>query len=147
MGRIVEPTVEENEGGVEADDSPQSIAELSEESALPIAKLHEIEDALLAKQQVILSGPPGTSKTYIAQMFARYFVGDHGGQSQGSHTVVFMHANWGYEDFFEGIKPFTDGGVLKFEPKLGCFLEWIDSLKSYRSNARHILILDENQSL
>ncbi|XZE45212.1 McrB family protein [Pirellulaceae bacterium SH467] len=129
--------------GVEVDDSPQSLAELSDESALPIAKLQEIEDALLAKQQVILSGPPGTSKTYIAQMFARYFVGDRGGQAQGSHSVVFMHANWGYEDFFEGIKPFTDSGVLKFAPKLGCFLEWIESLRSYRSNTRHILILDE----
>lgn len=141
--RVVGPVDGKIEDLVEADESPQSLAELSDESALPIAKLQEIEDALLAKQQVILSGPPGTSKTYIAQMFARYFVGEHGGQAQGSQTVVFMHANWGYEDFFEGIKPFTDGGVLKFEPKLGCFLEWIESLRSYRGNTRHILILDE----
>jgi 5-methylcytosine-specific restriction protein B len=54
-----------------------------------------------------------------------------------------MHANWGYEDFFEGIKPFTENGVLKFEPKLGCFLEWIDSLKNFKGNTRHVLILDE----
>ena len=127
----------------ETDDSPQTLSELSDESALPLAKLQEIEDALLAKQQVILTGPPGTSKTYIAQLFARYFVGEHSGQLQGSHSTVFMHANWGYEDFFEGIKPFTENGVLKFEPKLGCFLEWIDSLRSYRSNTRHVLILDE----
>jgi len=116
---------------------------LSSESALPLAKLQEIEDALLAKQQVILTGPPGTSKTYIAQLFTRYFVGEHDGQLQGSHSTVFMHANWGYEDFFEGIKPFTENGVLKFEPKLGCFLEWIDSLRSFKSNTRHVLILDE----
>ena len=127
----------------DSDDSPQTLSELSDESALPLAKLQEIEDALLAKQQVILTGPPGTSKTYIAQLFARYFVGEHSGQLQGSHSTVFMHANWGYEDFFEGIKPFTENGVLKFEPKLGCFLEWIDSLRSYKSNTRHVLILDE----
>ena len=125
------------------DDSPMTLGELRDESALPISKLQEIEDALLAKQQVILTGPPGTSKTYIAQLFARYFIGEHGGHLQGSHSTVFMHANWGYEDFFEGIKPFTENGVLKFEPKLGCFLEWIDSLKNFKSNTRHVLILDE----
>lgn len=125
------------------DDSPMTLGELSDESALPITKLQEIEDALLAKQQVVLTGPPGTSKTYIAQLFARYFIGEHGGHLQGSHSTVFMHANWGYEDFFEGIKPFTENGILKFEPKLGCFLEWIDSLKNFKSNTRHVLILDE----
>jgi hypothetical protein len=127
----------------DSEDSPQTLSELSSESALPLAKLQEVEDALLAKQQVILTGPPGTSKTYIAQLFARYFVGEHDGQLQGSHSTVFMHANWGYEDFFEGIKPFTENGVLKFEPKLGCFLEWINSLRGYKSNTRHVLILDE----
>jgi hypothetical protein len=127
----------------DSDDSPQTLSELSEESALPISKLREIEDALLAKQQVVLTGPPGTSKTYIAQLFARYFVGEHGGHLQGSHTTVFMHANWGYEDFFEGIKPYTENGLLKFSPKLGCFLEWINTLLSYRNNTRHVLILDE----
>lgn len=127
----------------EIEESPQTLRELSDESALPLAKLQEIEDALLAKQQVILTGPPGTSKTYVAQLFARYFVGEHSGHSQGSHSTVFMHANWGYEDFFEGIKPFTENGVLKFEPKVGCFLEWIDSLRDYKGNPRHVLILDE----
>jgi hypothetical protein len=128
---------------LEAEDFPQSLNELSIESALPLIKLQEIEDALLAKQQVILTGPPGTSKTYIAQLFARYFVGKHNGHLQGCHATIFMHANWGYEDFFEGIKPFTEDGVLKFEPKRGCFLEWIESLRNYRSNTRHLLILDE----
>lgn len=139
----VEDPPPDDKASDEIDDSPQTLSELSSESALPLAKLQEIEDALLAKQQVILTGPPGTSKTYIAQLFARYFVGEHDGQLQGSHSTVFMHANWGYEDFFEGIKPFTENGVLKFEPKLGCFLEWIDSLRSIKGNTRHVLILDE----
>lgn len=125
------------------EDAPRTLAELSQRSALPLDKLHEIEDALLTKQQVILTGPPGTSKTYIAGMFARYFAAAREGREQGLHSTIFMHANWAYEDFFEGIKPFTVEGVLKFEPKLGCFLEWIDSLSRYRPNTRHVLVLDE----
>ncbi len=122
---------------------PISLQELSDVSALPLKKLLEIENALLAKQQVVLTGPPGTSKTYIAQLFAKYFTGEHNNQPQGSHSTIYMHANWGYEDFFEGIKPFTDNGVLKFEPKQGCFLEWVDSLQKYPVNSRHVMVLDE----
>lgn len=123
--------------------APQTLQELSDLSALSIERLQEIEDALLTKQQIVLTGPPGTSKTYIAQLFARYFAADRETNSQGKHTTLFMHANWAYEDFFEGIKPFTDDGVLKFEPKLGCFLEWIESLAEYRPTGRHVLVLDE----
>lgn len=125
------------------EDAPQTLEELSQRSALSFEKLREIEDALLTKQQVILTGPPGTSKTYIAGMFARYFAAARDGRVQGDHSTIFMHANWAYEDFFEGIKPFTVDGVLKFEPKRGCFLEWIDSLSRHRPNARHVLVLDE----
>ena len=115
---------DDDDSEIEIDeDAPRTLQDLSELSALPIERLHEIEDALLTKQQIILTGPPGTSKTYIAQLFARYFAADRETNSQGKHTTLYMHANWAYEDFFEGIKPFTADGVLKFEPKLGCFLE------------------------
>lgn len=125
------------------EDASRTLDELSKRSALSMEKLREIEDALLAKQQVILTGPPGTSKTYIAGMFARYFAAASESRDQGVTTTIFMHANWAYEDFFEGIKPFTTEGVLKFESKKGCFVEWIDSLSQHRPNARHVLVLDE----
>src|SRR5882724_9147290 len=88
-------------------------------TALPADFLGELEDAILAKQQVVLVGPPGTSKTYIARQFARYFVRQRQGRPQGSFDALYMHANWGYEDFFEGLKPTTSNGSLTFEPRLG----------------------------
>lgn len=48
---------------VEGDeDAPESIAELSQETSLAEDVLAEIQDALLAKGQLILVGPPGTSR-------------------------------------------------------------------------------------
>jgi len=123
--------------------APRTLEELSERSSLPMAKLKQIEEALLTKQQIILTGPPGTSKTYIAQLFARYFVVENDRHAQGTQTMVFMHANWGYEDFFEGIRPIPHEGSLKYESRHGFFLKWIESLKGRRSETRHVLVIDE----
>jgi len=126
------------------EDAAKTIAELSAASALSQTLLSELEESLLAKQQTILVGPPGTSKTYIARQFARYFVRQRTGRAQGSHHVLYMHANWTYEDFFEGIKPATSkDGMLTFQPQKGFFLEWVEQLKSFDTSARHVMVLDE----
>lgn len=57
--------------------------------------------------------------------------------------VLYMHANWAYEDFFEGLKPVSKDGSLAFESRLGFFLEWVAGLKDYDAKARHVLVLDE----
>lgn len=125
------------------EDAPKTLQELSDRSSLSMEKLKQLEEALLTKQQIILTGPPGTSKTYIAQLFARYFVAGNDRHSQGTHTMVFMHANWGYEDFFEGIRPVPHDGLLKYESRHGCFLRWIESLNGQRSDTRHVMVIDE----
>lgn len=134
----------DDDGGVEVEESaPKTIPELAELTALSEEFLEQLQDALLAKQQAILVGPPGTSKTYLARQFARYFVRQGHGRPQGSFEVLYMHANWAYEDFFEGLKPISRGGTLAFEPRLGFFLKWVDGLKDYNSKAVHVLVLDE----
>jgi 5-methylcytosine-specific restriction endonuclease McrBC GTP-binding regulatory subunit McrB len=54
-----------------------------------------------------------------------------------------MHANWSYEDFFEGLKPVSKAGSLSFEPRKGFFLEWVEQLQSDSDKALHLLVLDE----
>ena len=126
------------------EDAPASLEELSDSTSLAESFLGDLEQALLAKQQTILVGPPGTSKTYIARQFARYFVRDTAGRPQGTHHTLYMHSNWSYEDFFEGIRPTTsEDGTLGFKPQKGFFLEWVEQLKNFDPRARHVLVLDE----
>ena len=126
------------------DDAPKTLDELCQLTSLPHGLLKDLQEALLTKQQVVLVGPPGTSKTFIAQQFARFFVRQRPGHIQGTHHTLYMHANWTYEDFFEGIKPVTKNDTLLFEPRKGFFLEWVtEGLKGYNSSARHVLVLDE----
>jgi 5-methylcytosine-specific restriction endonuclease McrBC GTP-binding regulatory subunit McrB len=54
-----------------------------------------------------------------------------------------MHANWAYEDFFEGLKPTSKEGSLTFEPRKGFFLEWVERLKDESAKSVHVLVLDE----
>ena len=128
---------------VEIVDAPETIEALANVTALSNEFLEELEEALLAKQQAVLAGPPGTSKTYIARQFARYFVRQRKGRPQGSFEVLYMHANWAYEDFFEGLKPVSNNGALNFEPRLGFFLDWVERLKDFNPKAVHVLVLDE----
>lgn len=129
---------------VEVDeDAPETIKVLAVLTALPESFLGDLEDALSARQQAILVGPPGTSKTFVARQFARYFVRQRAGYPQGTSDVLYMHASWTYEDFFEGLKPTSKDGSLNFEPRAGFFLEWVQRLKDYAPRSRHVLVLDE----
>jgi dynein-related subfamily AAA family protein len=133
-------------GGENADeDAPDSLAELSTITSAPWTLLQEIEEALLARGQAVLLGPPGTSKTYLAEQFARYFVRyQPGTRPQGQFRVIYMHASWAYEDFFEGIRPKVGGIGLEFVPHQGAFLAWVDDVvKEGPPGARYVLVLDE----
>ncbi len=137
------PKITIEEIGDVDESAPKTLGELAELTALPEPFLAELDGALWAKQQAILVGPPGTSKTYLARQFARYFVRQRPGYPQGSFEVLYMHANWTYEDFFEGLKPTSKDGTLTFEPRLGFFLKWVEGLHDYPVEARHVLVLDE----
>lgn len=84
---------------------------------------------------VILSGPPGTSKSYFAAAAAQVMAG---GQAQRLRFVQF-HASYQYEDFMLGFRPKDEGG---FAFKEGPFLKLISDAAADPDNT-YVLVIDE----
>ena len=91
------------------------------------------------KGQVILAGPPGTSKTWIAKHVAQALTG-----SPSEVTTVQFHPSYGYEEFVEGVRPMVnDSGHLQFAKANGVVVDICARLATQDENAVHALIVDE----
>lgn len=108
------------------------------ETYLTREKLDALTALLEDKQQIVLYGPPGTGKTYVAQKFARFFVG---GEEERIQIVQF-HPSYSYEEFIEGIRPEArDDGPPRYPVRPGIFREFCDDVRD--QEGRFVMIVDE----
>ena len=110
-----------------------SIDELVVNTAKPKEFFQAIERRLLETRQVIFYGPPGTSKTHIAQLFSQYFR-----NGRGQSVSVQFHPSYSYEDFIEGYRPTKDGfDILPGSCKAFC------KKALGKPNERFVFLIDE----
>ena len=71
---------------------------------------------LQSNYNIILTGAPGTGKTYLAKEIAKAM--------GAKYKLVQFHPSYDYTDFVEGLRPIKNGDTLGFERKDGVFKEF-----------------------
>ena len=99
-----------------------------------IPSVEKIYQLLKDNYQLILSGPPGTSKSYIANLIGEQITDEYG---TGSVMKIQFHPQYSYQDFIGGFIVKGD----QVEINRGVFLNFIDAARKVETP--FLLIIDE----
>jgi 5-methylcytosine-specific restriction protein B len=122
-----------------------SLSDLAAATHLPQAFLEEVGSLLEEKKQLVFEGPPGSGKTYVAELVARWFAGlPLAGPPDERVELVQFHQFYGYEDFVHGIRPETvREGRLRYRVRDGIF-KHLCGIAAANPDRRYVLLIDEN---
>ncbi len=89
--------------------------------------LKEISELLLANKNLILTGAPGTGKTYLAKTLAEEW--------DAEYELIQFHPSYDYTDFVEGLRPIqNENGEVGFELRDGSFKKFCKEALKYQNN-------------
>ena len=114
--------------------SPYSISSALDSLFMPAEKFEAMFSGLSFKKNIIIQGPPGVGKTFVARKLAYTLIGESNDARIG---FVQFHPSYSYEDFVQGIRPGEDG----FKVKNGVFYDFC--IQARKSNKPFVVIIDE----
>lgn len=105
-------------------------------------KMKRYKSLLEKSHNLILTGAPGTGKTYLAKKIAKEMTDDKDNNLTHFEMVQF-HPSYDYSDFVEGLRPVKDAtGNMGFERKDGVFKEFCKKALA-NSSKTYVFIIDE----
>jgi len=116
---------------------PYGIEQAIADVFVPQETLEKARDRLLRKLNLVLQGPPGVGKTYVARRLAWLLMGEQDDRRIG---MVQFHQSLGYEDFVQGFRPRQDG--QGFSRQDGSFLDFCKRAAA-DPGRRWVFIIDE----
>ena len=110
--------------------------ELADAVFLPLGWLQRLTRLIQRRKALILFGPPGTGKTYVAQELTKHWT------DPGNADLVQFHPSVAYEDFIAGYRPVERDGQVVFELRQGPFMRLAEQARD-NPDVAHVLIIDE----
>lgn len=122
------------------------IFELRNKGEEKMSNEQKLLDLLRVSHNLILTGAPGTGKSFLAMQLADALTEDsrEPPPSKRHSAFVQFHPSYDYTDFVEGLRPISSDkdGNIGFERKDGIFKEFCKNAISF-PNQNYVFIIDE----
>ena len=105
---------------------------------LPEGQFANALEALREKKNLVLQGPPGVGKTFVARRLAKVLIGTNDPQCI---EMIQFHQSYSYEDFIQGFRPTAKGS---FKLKDGIFHQFCRrAQRDEGKSGAYVFIIDE----
>ena len=109
----------------------------------PMRKYAKYIELLEQNKNLVLTGAPGTGKTFMAKAIAKEM-----GCSDDEMAFVQFHPSYDYTDFVEGLRPVRDSDNFGFELRNGVFKDFCaKALQNFKDSEKSIEKLQKEGSV
>ena len=115
---------------------PYTFAQASADLFMPDETLAGLLNSLKRKMNLVLQGPPGVGKSFVARRLAHLLLGE---ADDTRVEMVQFHPSYSYEDFIMGYRASGTG----FVREAGVFLKFVRDVVLVNPEKNYVFIIDE----